>query len=346
MRNIHYIASGARRYGHACLRIIEADASSVRGKDGEHEPYEGTLSYACLSYDCRKAARKEVVAERCDDFLVAVRICEVHIGEADSYLSIKAYRLAFLLLREFEFAEPVYRGHGVDSSSELSRQSGNRSLDLPYELQEGCHSSECNGTGSDAGNSPREGCNVACRESELDDAAREKVVVVARDGLSLKVIVIVFKRFYRLVCAFKRGNEGLVLDVFLEMSVYPAVCGAYLIGEMAHAVDVGAAQKEGSRHYKHHHKRKAPVHRTEEKQSQNKLQSSGYDCRHRAGKRIGNLGDIAVKPVEHVACVKRFPTKPAAFHDLREIPVAQRVTQGNICLRLEFADDDGKDYLQ
>ena len=91
----------------------------------------------------------------------------------------------------------------MDSCGELAGHLGDRSLDLSYELEEGCHGSEGDGARCYACDSPREGDDVAGREAELDYAAREEVVVVAGDGLSLEVVLVVSEGVDRMAGVLK-----------------------------------------------------------------------------------------------------------------------------------------------
>ena len=82
------------------------------------------------------------MAESFDGLALAVRVGEVDVCEAYAYLSFELDRFAALFLREFEFAESVDGCDCVDSCGELAGHLGDRSLDLSYELEEGCHGSE------------------------------------------------------------------------------------------------------------------------------------------------------------------------------------------------------------
>ena len=114
-----------------------------------------------------------------------------------------------------------------------------------------------------------------------------------------------------------------MLDVFLKVGVYPAVGGADFVGETAHAVDVRAAQEKGHRHDEDHDKGEAPVHGAEEEEGAEQLEARRYDGRHSARQRVRHLRHIAVKSAEHISCMKGFPTKPAALHDLCEVSISQ-----------------------
>ena len=94
------------------------------------------------------------MAEAVDGLPGAVGVGEVHVGEAYSDLSFEPDRLSPEFLREFEFAESVDGCHGVDGCRELAGHAGDRPLDLAYQLEEGGHGSEGDGSCSDARHAP------------------------------------------------------------------------------------------------------------------------------------------------------------------------------------------------
>ncbi len=286
----------------------------LRGEEGEHQPYEGALSYARLSYYSCEASGAEVVTERVYDFPGSVRIGEINIVEAYSHLSFETYRLSPFLLREFEFAETVNRCDGMHCRRELSRKPRYRPLDLAYKLKEGRHSTEGYRSRSNAGNAPGKGRHVACREAELDYGSREEGVVVAGYGLLSEVVLIIVEGAYGLACVLERGDQGPVLDIFLKMGVDTAVSGADVVCELTHTAHVCPAEKKGHGHNQQHDKGEAPFHRPEEDEGRDELYGCGDDCRDCPGEGVGYLCHVSVKPAEHISCMEGFPADPTAFH--------------------------------
>ena len=91
----------------------------------------------------------------------------------------------------------------MDQGRDLLGYLGDRTLDLSDELEEGCHRTEGDGLCCDAGDSPGEGCDVACGEAEGDHRTGEEVVVVPVDGLLLEAFLVSFKGVDRVTGALE-----------------------------------------------------------------------------------------------------------------------------------------------
>ena len=137
-----------------------------------------------------------------------------------------------------------------------------------------------------------------------------------------------------------------MLDVFLEVGVDLAVGGPDVVGEPAHAVDVCTAEEEGHRHDQEDYEGESPVHGSEEDEGCDKLDGCRYDGGQGTREGVRHFGDVAVETAEHVSGMECFLTKPAAFHDLGEVPVSQGVSHGYVGPCLETADHYGEEYLE
>ena len=145
LRDVHDVATCSRRGVYRFVTVIVFYFALVRKEEGKHKSDERALADAGLAYYGCHTARLEVVGEAVDDFFSAVRIGEVHIGEAEAELAVKPYRITFFFLRKVEFTESVDGCERMDQSRDLLGYLGDRTLDLSDKLEEGRHRTEGDG---------------------------------------------------------------------------------------------------------------------------------------------------------------------------------------------------------
>ena len=130
LRDVHDVATCSRRGVYRFVTVVVFHFALVRKEEGKHKSDECALADAGLAYYGCHTAWLEVIGEAVDDFFSAVRIGEVHIGEAEAELAVEPYRIAFFFLRKVEFTESVDGCERMYQGRDLLGYLGDRTLDL------------------------------------------------------------------------------------------------------------------------------------------------------------------------------------------------------------------------
>ena len=242
---------------------------------------------------------------------------EGDIRDADAGTLLKADGFA-VGLRWFllEFQQTLCSSEAADDGGDEACQLAEGTLYLAAELDESGHHAKGDDALRKAVDAPQEGEQIGRAEADVQHQIRGGGEQGAMAHLLAQRSLLLRERPQHQRHTLQRLQHQTVLDALLQHRLYAAVGVAHLACDIAHPVDIEAAeeyedgQDDGDAHGQHR------IHRIQEKEGTNEAHDDGQ----RLWQGICDHGDyglaVADEAIEHIAAVAHLPAVPFAAQQM------------------------------
>ena len=326
LRDINQVAAGPGRDFHFFQLIVVEFQQTARGaQQRQHQTDQRALPHTRFSHDGRAAAGSEIERKIAENILFSIRIPERKVLHADAAASFQHDWLPLVFLRcAFQFGQPVDRSGRIDKGGNLVRHPQQRALNLADELQEGRHQTEGYRAVQNAVNTPEEGGDVTQVKGCPDHRPRENVETRPVQDLSEFRFLQVIQPLPHHLARFQRADDVAVLQTLLDMALDAALAIPDVFGNAMHPAEKELAKGQECRRNQHQQQGQPPFQQTEESKGRHEL-DEGRDHRRELGAdHLRHLVHIAHQPVQGIARVEPFLSRPLGAQQVGIDPFADQ----------------------